>query len=310
MASVNFMKLRTAKQVRSIMWHCDKETRQKYSHENKHINPALSETNVQSKGDLNQTYRRYRDRITEIDNAVDGDGKKINTNNRKDRVTAFALETSVPDGLSDEQQSQWCKDYIRHLGQKYGSKNLIAVYVHKDEVHAYLDQSGNVQMSRWHVHAIVVPEINGKLNGKQFSARAEMRALNQEIDAMTKERYGVKYMTGEKPHKRSVEQLKSLSEAAIRAREIKSNQLDMDIDQKNKQMASLDKGIGTLQNKQIAIENDIKLLQDQYVNLVDQIKQIETENADVLGIFSRSQLNDQNRERGINFGGDGEYGDF
>ena len=54
--------------------------------------------------------------------------------------------------------------------------------MHQDEKHAYIHaETGERCMSRSHLQCYVVPEHNGKLNGKWFSSRANMIKLNNSI---------------------------------------------------------------------------------------------------------------------------------
>lgn len=101
---------------------------------------------------------------------------------------------------------------------QYGKENVIAGYIHFDEQHAYME-NGEVKQSRPHFHLYMVPEHDGKLNGKWFSSRANMKKLNNEIDKMCKERFGVKFMTGEPARKMSVESLKRLGNEELGERE-------------------------------------------------------------------------------------------
>ena len=67
-------------------------------------------------------------------------------------------------------------------------------------------------MSRSHLQCYVVPEHNGKLNGKWFSSRANMIKLNNSIHRMAPEQFGVTFMDGSKRKSRkTVEQLKNES---------------------------------------------------------------------------------------------------
>ena len=321
MASVNFQKCKTRQQVYAILRHCDKDARQKYSHSNEHIDKSKSSENTQFSKSLKEAYDRFKDRISQIDNAKDPEtGKNINTNKRKDRVECFALETAIPD-VPEDQRDQWAKLFMNLLVKKFSTKNIVDMYLHKDEEHFYHDKDGNIVKSKWHIHALVVPERGGKLDGKSFSSRQNMMALNKELDKMTREHFGVKYMTGETPQNKTVEELKRISASAIKAKEIKSAQLDTDIEFKQKQVSGLDKSIVTLKAKKKTLQGEVEVLQNQVdglkANALDLINRIETihqENADVIDIFARSQLAgvpDRDDEiKFKSFDDDGEYGDI
>lgn len=67
-------------------------------------------------------------------------------------------------------------------------------------------------MSRAHMQCYVVPEHNGKLNGKWFSNKSNMIKLNNAIHKMAQEQFNVMFMDGSKKKSRkTVEQLKSES---------------------------------------------------------------------------------------------------
>ena len=313
MASVNFQKCKSSQRIYAILRHCDKEQRQKYTHSNKQIDKAVTATNKQTAQNVRDAYRRYKNRIKEIDDAKDPEtGKPINTNRRKDRVEAFALETAVPD-VKPEDREQWAKDCSNIMANRFGKNNIVAIYLHKDEVHTYIDKNGNLTQSKWHLHALVVPELDGKLDGKTFSSKKNMINLNKELHKMTQERYGTRYMTGEDPERKTVEELKRLSAASIRAKEIKVAELDQSIDDKSKLVSSLDKGIATLKTKKQKLEEDNKVLQadndklqKQKKDLVNEIQKIEIRNADVLDLFGRSKLAGvPDKSKGIDFSGYG-----
>lgn len=208
MASVNFSKCKAGTgDAGALMRHCDKEERLQHEHSNEHIDKTLTSTNEQTHSYRN-AMERFRDRLNELDNTT-------NTNKRKDRVECFALESAVPDRMNPV---EFANIMIREVSKQYGKENLVSVYLHKDEVHEYMDR-GELKVSKVHVHMFVVPEHDGRLNGKWFSSRANMQKLNKAIDAQCKER-GFVYMTGEHPRKRSVEELKLNSyQEAVKAAE-------------------------------------------------------------------------------------------
>lgn len=64
------------------------------------------------------------------------------------------------------------------------------------------------------MHVIVIPEHDGKLNGKWFSSKRNMIQLNNTLHKMTEDDYGLQFMDGSKKKSRkSVEALKRRSEA-------------------------------------------------------------------------------------------------
>jgi hypothetical protein len=204
MASVNFMKLKGAASVAAILRHCAKDTREKSNHKNKDIDQTRTRDNTDA-GTYQQMYDRFRLRIKELDATT-------NKNKRRDRVLCFALETPVPEGLKDRKDEEnWCGDVILQFINRFGKDNLVGFAIHRDERHEYTTADGEKKMSRTHLHCFVVPEINGQLNGKQFSSKKAMIDINREIDRMTKEKYHLAYMTHETARHQRVEKLKKQS---------------------------------------------------------------------------------------------------
>lgn len=207
MASVDFMKLHTATETKAIMAHCDKDERSKHEHGNNDIRKDLIASNIQMKRSYSDTCKAYDDRIASLD-AREG------ANKRKDRVTCFALEIPFPASLDASKSLEWCNAVIKCVCDQYGVNNLMQAYVHRDEVHDYVDaETGAQRTSRNHMHIFVIPEHEGKLNGKWFSSKANMNSLNNSIQAMTQRDYGCDFMDGSKrKSKAEVEELKRKSE--------------------------------------------------------------------------------------------------
>jgi len=182
MASVSYeCKMKSATDVKAIIRHCEKEQRLKHDHNNKDINKELTQSNSSL---FNLSYidicKKYDERIKELDTTT-------NTNKRKDRVTCFSLEYTVPDNLPERDEENFLLDVEKLIAKQYGSKNIIESTRHFDEKHEYIDH-GVKKISRAHAHTFVVPEIDGKLNGKKFSSRAQMMKLNKAIDEMSREK--------------------------------------------------------------------------------------------------------------------------
>lgn len=212
MASVNFMKCKGSAGA-ALMRHCDTEKRLAAGHSNPDIDKSKTADNVilgvdGKAGTFEAAVQKYQARIGQLDATTNG-------NHRKDRVTLFALEAPAPAGLNESQAVEWCKHAWVKLQEQYRPINCIAGYVHVDEQHEYVDR-GKVRTSRVHLHAFVVPEVRGQLNGKKFSSKTAMQALNRELDTMSIEEFGKPFLTGEKARKRSVESLKEESLESVR----------------------------------------------------------------------------------------------
>ena len=214
MASVNFQKFKSAGDAKAQFRHSDKEERKKAKHANKQIDKSKSDRNMQYKRNYQQTCERYDRRIKELDD-------NGNTNKRKDRVTLLGLEIPAPEGLQAKQYLAWFNRVNEIIRDRYGSKNVLNSYIHLDEQHDYVDpETGQKRTSRVHGHYYVVPEKNGKLDAKTLTLRKNMISLNNEIEKMTVQEFGCRFMTGSKKKSgKSVEQLKAESRVAEANRE-------------------------------------------------------------------------------------------
>lgn len=199
MASIAFGKLHGKNEMAATLRHSDEVERLKHTHSNIDINTELTANNTKLKKlSYAETLQYYDDYIARLDHT--------NKNKRKDRVTAFELVFSFP----DVPQTQWqavAQVIYDFITKKFSDRNIINAYLHQDEIHQYYDQ-GTIKTSRPHIHAFIVPEYEGQLNGKRFSSRANMKALNRDLDAYMWQEIGVHYLTHAKPRKKKVEELK------------------------------------------------------------------------------------------------------
>lgn len=206
MASVNFMKCKTVGEAKAMIRHCDKEERLKHEHSNKEINKESTKDNFDfTRLGYQEVCAKYDDRIKNLDETT-------NTNKRKDRITCFGLTIPACEGMNLEESKQFFFDVIKLMLNRFGKENVLAAYGHVDEIHDYIDH-GEVKTSRAHLHVYVVPELDGRLNGKKFSSKSSMQTLNKEIDRLAQEKYKRRFLTKEKPRNLTVEQLKELSAA-------------------------------------------------------------------------------------------------
>ena len=238
MASVNFEKFKSVQSAKAQFRHCDKDARKETNHGNKEIDLQKSDMNIQyASSSYESTCKRYDSRIK----AIDEGGR--NKNRRKDRVTLLGLEIPVPKDLPSSDYVKWFSRVNSIIEGRYGADNVMNAYIHFDEQHEYMDvRTREMTMSRVHGHFFVVPEINGKLNAKELTLRKNMISLNREIEKMTKNEFGVKFMTGEKRKSRDeVEDLKRKSreaerdarmkerESQVEAREMQVKHLEADV---------------------------------------------------------------------------------
>ncbi len=212
MASVNFMKLKSAGEVKAMLRHSDTEERLKHDHSNRDINIELTKNNVNyTTSNYEKSCKRFDERIKLLDSTT-------NTNKRKDRVLAFALEVPAPEKMDAKMSKKFFSDVLHIMNEQYGMQNMLGAYAHYDEIHVYFDH-GELKESRPHLHCFFVAEHNGQLNGKWFSSRKNMIELNKAIDHMCREKYDMRFMTNEEPRHRTVEELKAHSEMVLNERE-------------------------------------------------------------------------------------------
>lgn len=200
MASVNYLKCKAGSGAAGAMLrHCDTEERLQHEHNNEHIDKALTPGNRQHGMSYNQTMAAIRDRLADLDS-------RPGANIRKDRVELFMLEIPIPEGHDPEKFTEMV---IQEISNQYGSENVMGWYLHVDEIHEYVDH-GEIKTSLAHIHVPVIPEIDGKLNGKAFSSRQQMQKLNKTIDERARQ-MGPGFLTGGPARKRTVEELKIAS---------------------------------------------------------------------------------------------------
>lgn len=210
MSSVNWAKFQKG-QSKAILMHCDGDERVCRSHNNAHIDTSKTNQNI-ALGLCEQRevlYKTFDDIVTKCnEKQVAESGKSI----RKDQVQLIGLSITVPKDLAKEKYEDWFRDTYEVLCKTYG-KRVLGADCHFDEVHEYQDvRSGKTVESRPHMHAFVIPEVDGKLNGKKFVTRKAMTSINNTLQKMTQENYSCDFMDGTKKKSLGdVETVKGLS---------------------------------------------------------------------------------------------------
>lgn len=212
MASAKFEggKCKGSVKVKAFFRHDEKVQRLSYEHTNEHIDKSRTHLNTSAYGlSYKEACMKYDKRIAELDTTT-------NTNMRKDRVTMQSIEIPVPEGLTYASHQSFFDNVKEILCAMFGEVNLIEAFYHYDEEHEYIvPETKEKKMSRNHGHYNFVPEVDGQLNGKAFSSRANMKKLNGAIDKMCQMEFGVLFMDGSKKKgKKTVEQLKNESKEA------------------------------------------------------------------------------------------------
>ena len=305
MASVNFEKLKTPQQVKAMLRHCDGEERMEANHSNIDIDKSKTSGNMQGDLDYAAPCQKYSERIAFLD-------AKPGANKRKDRVTCFGLNVPAPKDLKPEDEKAFFLAAIKIIINQYGENNIIQYYMHQDEKHAYIHaETGERCMSRSHLQCYVVPEHNGKLNGKWFSSRANMVKLNNSIHRMAQEQFDVMFMDGSKRKSRkTVEQLKNESACLAIQQELDAQKMALDTQtaeiKKEKQIilqtkvmlheqkSDLDQrenGIKANEDDSRAALQDAATLRDTALQLLLRVQQVEEENMQLI------ELGKQERRR-------------
>lgn len=252
MASINFKKLKTAGDVKAMLRHCEPEERLKHKHSNIDINNELTENNV------NYTKLTYANSCERYDKRIKFLDSQPGANLRKDRVSCFGLTISACEGMDETEAKDFFLDVCQVFQNEFGGRNIVSAIAHFDEIHSYIDK-GEVKESRPHLHFYVIPELNGKLNGKQFSSKKRMIELNQKIHIIAREKYHKRFMTNEKAHKCSVEELKSISNNEQEQRIKTRDELIKEISDKSKSLKNaLDELNKIQEQKEQSEENFIK----------------------------------------------------
>lgn len=280
MASVNFMKIKTAEHVKSLLRHCDKNKRlQTQNHSNQQINKNLTSNNLQYNMSYEQVCKRFDDRIKYLDSLK-------NQNKRKDRVLCFSLEIPCPAALSADKETAWVDEVNKILLNKYSKDNVMNVYYHADEKHMYYDaETSEKRESRNHLHAFVVPCLNDKLNAKEFSSKKNMIQLNNEIQLMTQQKFNCDFMNNtKKKSNESVESLKNKS----KQREFEA--LTLDLKHKSKQLEN-DKN--EFENEKNAFEKSrnetLKQLENERFQNLQMQQQMQNQLENVRKLYDKSK---------------------
>lgn len=207
-------KCKSVQQARAFFRHNDKDRRLEQRHTNVHIDKSKTHLNFSYRGlDYGQLCQAYDRRMGEIDQGRQSSGKNA-------RTVLQSVILYPPAGITDQDTlRRWFMRAGDVLDERFGD-NFLDMQVDMDENHEYYDaEKGGMVMSREHGHARLIPEVDGKLNGKAFSSRAAITGLNDALQEMSLREFGVPMMDGSKRKgRKTVEQLKAQSEAeAIKA---------------------------------------------------------------------------------------------
>lgn len=242
-----------AGEAKAFFRHNDAENyRLKQEHSNPHIDKSLTKSkNFSYKGlSYDEKCERYDELVEKYNTGRQSSGKNA-------RTTMQNLVVYAPKGLPNDKIRPWFNDVGSILSAKYGEL-FIDMAVECDELHEYTDRETREKvLSRCHGHASLIPVVDGVLNGKKFSERKNITILNNEIDKMTREKYGLAYVEGKgTKNGKSVEQLKSES-AAIDA-ENRKNAAERQLHRRREQIAQADRELRSIKTEGAKIVNGHK----------------------------------------------------
>lgn len=280
MASLDFRKA-TSSYIGSMKRHLDTKERMTRSHANKDIDISRTEQNYfVGCSSWDDMYKSWKDRTKEADELHPP------TRVRSDRVTGVMVEVPCPWEIALEGNEKAFFDMVlEHLQETFGAENVHGLTVHKDEVHDYMDKSGQTRTSMIHAHGIITPYAywNDKaghehegINGKHFITRDMLKDFNRTLNDKCLQRFGYELNTHGLPQRKSVEQLK-LESTALNSQSIidrtldaikkvkdelaayitKKNNLNEDIDQLESYKDALNDTIDSLEHGALDLARDI-----------------------------------------------------
>lgn len=214
MAAVQFAggKSHGSGEAKAMMRHADADERLKHEHSNKDIDKTKTVLNT-SLYDLS-----YKEMCDLYDQRVQQYQNNATRKLRSNAVTLLDAIVSVPADLDDELTDAWISDVVQKINDHYKADVVLDAKIHRDEIHDYVDPATHKTVqSRVHAHIFMFPEVNQRLNCRDFTNRKNMTSLNREIDKMTRNLYNCRFLTGEQTVDRdflTVEQLKRASDNA------------------------------------------------------------------------------------------------
>lgn len=257
MASADWQKIKSRQQVKAILRHNCKDTReQTKEHSNPHLRPELTATNTGLWDTYAEAVKRYDDRWAE----VNGD-KTV----RKDAVVGLGFSTPAPDDLPEDKENKWFVQVLDIMATRYGYENIASFAVHRDERHEYIDPDTHERkMSRTHAQGILFPEADGTMCAKKIMTKGRMAELNRAIDEMSRTEFGVSFLTGRGTKSRgSVEEMKARSlQAEIEDLEKQKAALTREIEGKQITLNAVNRDIATGTATRDALMADLRGVED------------------------------------------------
>lgn len=286
MASADWKKIKSRQQVKAILRHNCKDTReQTQEHSNPHLRPELTATNTGLWDTYAEAAKRYDDRWAE----VNGD-KTV----RKDAVVGLGFSIPAPDALPEDKENKWFVKVLEIMSDRFGYENIASFAVHRDERHEYIDPDTHERkMSRTHAQGILFPEADGTMCAKKIMTKGRMAELNRAIDDMSRTEFGVSFLTGKGTKSRgSVEEMKAKSlQAEIEELEQQRAALTREIEGKRQEQQALDKSIARGKATRDALTADLRAVERKArVQAPEAEKPLTEDDRAVIGVVKRRSL--------------------
>lgn len=290
MASNDWLKM-TIQKAGAMNKHNGKEERAMLNHSNVDIDVSKSHLNMYiGCTDYAEAVAAMKKRVSEVD-AIHPP-KRMNGKN--DRIVCFSVEIPCPAEIARqgyEEAQQFFYDVYELYKDFFGKENVHGGMVHFDEVHEYTDKDGQKRESLPHMHTLVSAYVEwtdknkrtGKteerkgINGKNFCTKARMKKLNQIVDEYTTEVYGVNFLTGETPQRKSVEHLKAqekVNQEKARLNQIQEQlrQEQLEYDQLHTSRRLLQEDVDSLKAQMDKDQQELEQQQEKLNQIKQQIK--------------------------------------
>lgn len=274
MSSVDWKKLRIGtNQTIAMVRHASRyDNDESVNYRNKFIDKmkyTQNETITDGRGAGTSFYELFRlqSRMEKIDEALPPKRRK------KDRIIAISFCVSKPEEVSREQEGEFFEICYRNICDICGgAENVTAGYIHRDEIHDYLDaETGERRTSLAHLHCVGIPYVQDVgINAKNFMTTENMTRLNEAIDKECQERLHVKFLVGLKSRSgRTVEDLQIASERRALQQRERQREIEENIEKLKAKEEQLKKEIEKLKRQKEEAEAEKKRVREEYTKLAN-----------------------------------------
>lgn len=273
MAGVEFAKYSSGN-LGELDIHFDLDKRKKCDHSNRDID----RTKVKHDYYIGvRDWEEAKDKIEETVRKADEENppKRV----RADRKHWFCLEVPCLPEIEGTGEEDVFYKMVFEMYKKY-LPGLVGGEVHKDEKHTYFDpQKKEYVESLNHLHLFgACLTDDGRINAKSLISPEMCKRVNDDIQQLCLERYGVSYQTGEgrRGSKKTVEQLKAESEVSLQG-QLAKEKIEIvraKSEEEQKLNASIEQKTEELTEKTTAIRVNEKVIVDQIEQINEQKEEI------------------------------------